>query len=111
MLVKEGVADAAEILSAAEVVVRKVSGRESHLVITLVEGRNREVRRLMKAAGHEVTRLKRVAFGGLELGVLAPGKWREVPFVELSAAFGDLVAEIGKRLSSSPCYAVPVEER
>ncbi len=111
LLVKDGVADAGESLSAAEVIVRKVSGRESHLVVTLVEGRNREVRRLMKAAGHEVTSLKRVAFGPLELGTLAPGKWREVPFTELSAAFGDLVADIGKRLSSSPCYAPALEER
>ena len=103
LLVKEGVADAAETLSAAEVVVRKVSGRESHLVVTLVEGKNREVRRLMKAAGHEVTSLKRVAFGLLDLGTLAPGEWREVPFTELSAAFGTLVADIEARHLSSPC--------
>lgn len=110
-LVKEGVVDASEVLSAAEVVVRKLSGRESHLVVTLVEGKNREVRRLMKAAGHEVLRLRRVSFGALELDSLAPRRWREVPFAELSAAFGELVAEIGKRLTSSPCYAVPLEER
>ena len=103
LLVKGGVVDAAEVLAAAEVVVRKVSGRESHLVVTLVEGRNREVRRLMKAAGHEVLRLRRVAFGALELGSLAPRRSREVPFSELSAAFGEVVSEIGKRASSSPC--------
>ncbi len=111
LLVKEGLVDASDLLSAAEVVVRKVSGRESHLVVTLAEGKNREVRRLMKAAGHEVTALKRVAFGSLELGSLAPRRWREVPFTELSAAFGDLVAEIRKRLSSSPCYALEPGER
>lgn len=103
LLVKEGVADASEVLRAAQVVVRKVSGRESHLVVTLAEGRNREIRRLMKAAGHEVLRLKRVAFGGLELGALSPRAWREVPFTELSAAFGNLVAEIGARHISPPC--------
>lgn len=111
LLVEEGVVDAAEVLSAAEVVVRKVSGRESHLVVTLTEGRNREIRRLMKAAGHEVTGLKRVAFGPLAMDGLSPRQWREVPFTELSAAFGDLVADIGKRLSSSPCYAPAMEER
>lgn len=111
LLVKEGVADASEFLSAAAVVVRKVSGKESHLVVTLVEGKNREVRRLMKAAGHEVLRLKRVAFGGLDLGDLAAGSWREIPLTELSAAFGDLVAESGRKLSSAPCYAPPAEER
>jgi 23S rRNA pseudouridine2605 synthase len=103
LLVKEGVVDAEEVLSAAEVVVRKVSGRESLLVVTLVEGKNREVRRLMKAAGHEVTRLKRVAFGGLDLGDLPAGRCRELSFTELSAAFPTVVSEIGKRIPSSAC--------
>jgi 23S rRNA pseudouridine2605 synthase len=103
LLVKGGIADAAEVLTASEVVARKVSGKESHLVVTLVEGKNREIRRLMRAAGHEVTRLKRTSFGGLELGALEPRAWREVPFTELFAAFGTLVAEIESRHLSSPC--------
>jgi hypothetical protein len=65
----------------------------------------------MKAAGHEVTRLKRVAFGSLELGALSPREWREVPFTELSAAFGEGLPEIGKRSPTAPCYALPAEER
>jgi len=85
-LVKGMVVDG-ERLSAAAAIVRKVSARESHLTVTLVEGRNREVRRLLSAAGHPVTRLRRVQFGGLELGTLAPGKWRRVTPEELRAAF------------------------
>ena len=76
-----------ERLSAAAATVRKASARESHLVVTLQEGKNREVRRLLAAAGHPVTQLRRVQFGGLELGSLAPGKWREVHPTELRAAF------------------------
>ena len=53
----------------------------------LHEGRNREVRRLFGAIGHEVTRLRRVAFGGLDLGTLPPGRWREVSAEEGKAAF------------------------
>jgi 16S rRNA U516 pseudouridylate synthase RsuA-like enzyme len=45
------------------------------------------VRRLLAAVGHEVTRLKRAAFGGLDLGALAPGQWRPVSAGELRAAF------------------------
>ncbi len=71
----------------AAIEIRKRSRRESHLVVTLTEGKNREIRRLFDAAGHEVTRLKRIAFGGLTLGDLAPGKWRVVPDAELRAAF------------------------
>lgn len=76
-----------EQLSAAAAVVRKASNRESHLTVTLREGKNREVRRLLAAVGHPVTRLRRVQFGGLELGTLAPGKWRRLSSDELRAAF------------------------
>jgi 23S rRNA pseudouridine2605 synthase len=76
-------------LQAQRVTVRKRSNRESHLVVELIEGKNREIRRLMKACGHEVTRLSRVSFGGLELGTLAPGKWRFVDEQEIRRAWPD----------------------
>jgi 23S rRNA pseudouridine2605 synthase len=65
------------------VTLRKRSGRESHLIVELVEGRNREIRRLFAAVGHEVTRLLRVAFGGVELGTLPAGRWRPLTYDEL----------------------------
>jgi len=75
-------------LCADSVCVRKRSARETHLIADLREGRNREIRRLCRAVGHEVTALKRVAFGGLELGDLPPGRWRSVSQDELARAFG-----------------------
>lgn len=44
--------------------------------LTLVEGRNREVRRLLERVGHPVVRLRRVAFAGLTVAGLKPGQWR-----------------------------------
>jgi 23S rRNA pseudouridine2605 synthase len=82
-----GMGQGRDRLRAAAVRVVKESGRESQLLIELCEGRNREVRRLCEAAGHEVTRLKRVGLGGLELGRLKPGEWREVTRAELRHAF------------------------
>ena len=69
--------DRAERLSASRVEIRKASGRETHLLVELMEGKNREVRRLFSSAGHEVTRVHRIRFGDYELGDLQPGKWRE----------------------------------
>ena len=79
-----------QLLKADAVTIRKSSGRESHLTMTLTEGKNREVRRLLEAIGHEVTRLKRVALGGLTLGDLEPGQWREVTRLEMRKAFPTL---------------------
>jgi 23S rRNA pseudouridine2605 synthase len=46
------------------------------LEIALTEGRNRQIRRMCAAVGHEVETLVRVAIGGLELGDLPSGAWR-----------------------------------
>jgi 23S rRNA pseudouridine2605 synthase len=67
--------------------LRKASARESHLLIELTEGRNRQVRRMFDAIGHEVTALKRVKLGGLDLGGLEPGGHRELSTREIVHAF------------------------
>jgi 23S rRNA pseudouridine2605 synthase len=96
-LLLKGIEDEGEVLKAGALTVRKVSNRESHLTVELTEGKNREIRRMFKAIGHEVTALKRVAFGGLELGDLPLGAPREVSFRELAAAFPKLPKTIAPR--------------
>jgi 23S rRNA pseudouridine2605 synthase len=46
--------------------------------VILTEGRNRQIRRMMKAVGLRVKRLVRVTIGGLALGDLPAGAWREL---------------------------------
>jgi 23S rRNA pseudouridine2605 synthase len=48
------------------------------LELVLREGKNRQVRRMCAAVGHEVLELARVRIGALDLGMLAPGQWREL---------------------------------
>ena len=55
------------------------------LQITIFEGRNRQIRKMCEAVGLEVARLKRTSVGPLKLGMLAPGDWRELTPVELTA--------------------------
>jgi 23S rRNA pseudouridine2605 synthase len=44
--------------------------------VTIHEGRNRQVRRMLAAVGHPVRALHRSRYAGLELGSLRPGEWR-----------------------------------
>jgi 23S rRNA pseudouridine2457 synthase len=46
------------------------------IALELVEGRNRQVRRMTAAIGHPTLRLIRVRIGGLALNQLPPGKWK-----------------------------------
>ena len=91
-----GVEAAGGTLAADDVVVRKRSRRETHLVVRLREGKNREIRRLFESIGHAVTRLRRVAFGGLELGSLPDGRWREIDREEARAAFENCPRLLGR---------------
>ncbi len=86
-MLEVGVVDRGDTLKAATISLLKRSKRETHVMVELTEGKNREIRRMMQHSGHDVTRLTRVAFGGLELGRLASGKWRDVSPQEARAAF------------------------
>ncbi len=46
--------------------------------MTLYEGRNRQVRRMMETVGHPVRELTRIAFGSIRLKSLLPGTWRKL---------------------------------
>jgi 23S rRNA pseudouridine2604 synthase len=66
----------------------KVS-RESRFVfrITLVQGLNRQIRRMCEHFGYQVTRLERIRIMNVSLKGLAPGQWRDLTEQELSGLF------------------------
>ena len=56
----------------------------SDILVTIHEGRNRQVRRMFDSVGHKVLLLRRVRFGPLELGDLRRGEWRELSAEEIA---------------------------
>ncbi|MGM9604841.1 MAG: pseudouridine synthase [Faecousia sp.] len=56
--------------------LRSTGEDRAEFEITIHEGRNRQIRRMCQMAGMQVTRLKRIREGQLELGKLPLGKWR-----------------------------------
>ena len=67
------------IVEGGERLVAKKARPAPHgAVLTLTEGKKREVRRMMRAIGYPVARLLRVKYGPVRLGGLSPGQWRRL---------------------------------
>lgn len=62
----------------------KAEGDKARFLVTIHEGRNRQVRRMCQAAGMHCTRLRRIREGMLELGSLPLGKWRYLTQEEIN---------------------------
>lgn len=69
-------------------VIDSQNGSNAWLTVTLNEGKNREIRKLMKFIGLEVARLIRVSYGPFQLGSLRKGEVREVPQKVLKEQLG-----------------------
>lgn len=76
--------DGKKTLPATVIVKEKQQGRVV-LLITIKEGRNRQIRKMCESVGLEVARLRRISIGPLKLGMLKPGTWRELTAEELRA--------------------------
>ena len=61
----------------------RAEGGNAKFLVTIHEGRNRQVRRMCEAAGMHCTRLRRIQEGCLSLGDLPPGKWRYLTEAEV----------------------------
>lgn len=80
---KEGASYGASRTARVQVEILKRDRDRTTLEITLKEGRNRQVRRMLAALGYPVKKLERVAIGPLKLKGVARGEWRELKREEL----------------------------
>lgn len=76
------------VYGAIKVVVDSEQGTNAWLSVTLQEGKNREIRKVMKSLGLDVARLIRVSYGPFQLGSLKKGEVREVPQKVLKEQLG-----------------------
>ncbi len=64
------------LIAPPQVELLAAEGQKARFLVTIHEGRNRQVRRMCQAAGMQVTRLRRIREGKLSLGDLPLGAWR-----------------------------------
>ncbi len=82
---RHGVLQDKELLNFKSVRTLRAGNRNAWLEITLDEGRNRQIRRVLEAFGAATQRLVRVAIGPLKLGDLPKGKWRLLSEPEIAS--------------------------
>ena len=75
--------DDGRMTSPADVHLVRYEAFASVLLVSIHEGRNRQVRRMFSAIGHEVVSLKRVGFATIKLHDLPRGQWRKLTDVEV----------------------------
>jgi len=67
------------------VTVEKITAKDREVDISIHEGRNHVIRRLMDSLGYEVVRLRREEFGRIKLGELSVGRWRHLNPAEVTS--------------------------
>ena len=82
---RKGVMIDGKLTSPAFVRLIRENTFDTVLLISIHEGRNRQVRRMVDAIGHQVVRLRRVGFGPVSLGSLPTGMWRPLTPEEIAA--------------------------
>ena len=84
---REGVYLAEGLAKAENVIIKGRHKQSTILEMTLTEGMNREVRRLLARLGHKVLTLIRTAVGPVKLGKMTPGEWRKLTQFEVERLY------------------------
>ena len=82
-MLRRGVLIDGKLTSPASVRLIRRETFDTVLLISIHEGRNRQVRKMIEQTGHQVVSLKRVQFGPVMLGDLPSGRWRRLTDSEI----------------------------
>lgn len=94
-----------------EAILDRAETANAWITVSIREGKNREVRRVLEAIGLKVNRLIRVSYGPFQLGKMPPGSVEEVAPSALKEMLGALMPDLPPRFSSRPARpARPVVE-
>ncbi|HUP03115.1 MAG TPA: pseudouridine synthase [Bryobacteraceae bacterium] len=85
----------------AEVRRLREGAKRSYLEMTITEGRNRQVRRMIEAVNSKVQKLVRTAIGPVRIGDLRIGGWRRLTSEEVAAVLGEEPRRTGPTSSSN----------
>ncbi len=86
-VLRAGVVENGVRMPSAKVELLSKDAKTARLSVIIDEGKNRQIRRMFEAIGKNIILLKRVAIGGLKLGGLERGKYRELTEKELYSIF------------------------
>jgi len=92
-----GIQIAGEMTSPARIKTIAAEGNRTRLSVVLREGKKRQVRRMFESIGNEVIHLRRVRIGGLHLGDLPSGEWRDLSPEEILSLTGGKVPRPRKK--------------
>ena len=96
---KKGVYLAEGLAKASDVKIKGSHKNSSILDISLREGKNREIRRLLAKLNHKVLALQRIAVGPVKLGTMLPGEYRPLNVREVDALYHDSNKRVSNKKS------------
>lgn len=107
--IRRGITLAEGRVHAKRVEIRSQHKQSAVLEMTLDEGKNREIRRMLARLGHKVHQLKRVAIGPLSLGNLLPSQWRQLSWTEIEGLRQGAIQAVGVAEAERLGSGVPEE--
>jgi 23S rRNA pseudouridine2605 synthase len=108
---KRGVVVEGVVYAPIDALLERVQGANAWIAMTLTEGKNREIKRVLAHLGLEVTRLIRVSYGPFQLGDLPEGAVEEVKLKVLREQLGKNLAELAGVDFSAPARELTAAER